>query len=111
MALRPFSSETKRSTMLTETLRCGRVDSLGQVQSLGVPFCAQRRQHALGGERTLVQPYANRIVNGICDRRDLCCQPSFATLLGAKRSFRIDTFHDDGFDCGRLDRRWTPVLE
>src|SRR5258708_26081387 len=99
MAVRTFSSETKRSTMLTETLRCGRVDSLGQVQRFGIPLCAHRREHALRGERTLMQPHANCIVNGICNRRNCGSQRSFATLLGAKRSFGVDTLYDDSFNC------------
>src|SRR6185437_10270815 len=50
-----FAFEPQRSAMLATFCRRSRINTLSQIQVLGVFLCTQRREHALRRKRRLVQ--------------------------------------------------------
>jgi len=51
MPLRTFAFEPQRTTVLTESSGSGGIDSIGEVQMLGISLDAQSGEHALRRER------------------------------------------------------------
>src|SRR5713226_4092740 len=111
MALRPFAPKPQRSPVFAKTRGRRRIRTFGQVHELRVLLRAQCRQDTLRREGTLVQPNANRVINGVRDCGNGRCQRAFAALLGAERAFGIDALDDDGFDFRRLYRGRAAVFE
>src|ERR1700751_2348947 len=87
VTFRALTLKPEGATVLAEASGRGRINTLGEVQSLGVLFGTQRGEHSLGREGRLVQADSDGVVYGIGNRRDGCSEGSLATLLRAEGAF------------------------
>src|SRR5436190_6279636 len=103
MAFRAFATKPQSAPVFAEVGGGGGIDSLGQVNLLVRGFSSQGGQYTLGSKGSFMQANTNRVINGVGNRGNGCCEGTFAAFLGAEWAFGIDTLHDNRLNLRRFD--------